>query len=71
MDMIKTSDVFLFQGDSITDAGRSRKDDNNLGSGYPMMLRAWCIRFSGISYKIYQQRGQRKQSEGSTEPSDG
>lgn len=25
----------LFQGDSITDAGRDRADIHNLGSGYP------------------------------------
>ncbi len=26
---------YLFQGDSITDAGRDRSDSNSLGSGYP------------------------------------
>ena len=26
----------LFQGDSITDAGRDRSDFHNLGSGYPL-----------------------------------
>ncbi|MBN1247012.1 MAG: SGNH/GDSL hydrolase family protein [Anaerolineae bacterium] len=31
----------LFQGDSITDAGRSRQDDNDLGRGYPAMVAAW------------------------------
>ena len=30
----------LFQGDSITDAGRSRTDDNDLGKGYPMLVKA-------------------------------
>jgi lysophospholipase L1-like esterase len=33
--------VVLFQGDSITDAGRSREDDGNLGFGYAMMTAAW------------------------------
>lgn len=30
----------LFQGDSITDAGRSREDDRNLGSGYANLVAA-------------------------------
>jgi len=30
----------LFQGDSITDAGRSRTDDNNLGVGYPRLVKS-------------------------------
>jgi len=33
--MIRTNSVILFQGDSITDAGRSREDDSWLGDGYP------------------------------------
>ena len=28
----------LFQGDSITDAGRSREDDKHLGIGYPRFV---------------------------------
>ena len=39
--MIKKNSLVLFQGDSITDWGRSREDDNNLGGGYPMMTAAW------------------------------
>ena len=31
----------LFQGDSITDAGRGRQDDNQLGGGYPNAIAAW------------------------------
>ncbi len=31
----------LFQGDSITDAGRSREDDAQLGGGYPNYVAAW------------------------------
>jgi len=31
----------LFQGDSITDAGRSRKNDEILGTGYAMIVAAW------------------------------
>ncbi len=30
----------LFQGDSITDAGRSREDNYNLGRGYPLLVEA-------------------------------
>jgi acyl-CoA thioesterase-1 len=36
--MIAAGDTVLFQGDSITDAGRSRTDDTNLGRGYPHFL---------------------------------
>ena len=32
--------TFLFQGDSITDCGRSRNDDNNRGCGYPTLVAA-------------------------------
>ena len=31
--------TILFQGDSITDAGRSREDDANLGLGYPTLVK--------------------------------
>lgn len=31
--------TILFQGDSITDAGRSRTDDINLGLGYPTLVK--------------------------------
>lgn len=30
----------LFQGDSITDVGRSREDDTNVGRGYPHLIKA-------------------------------
>lgn len=30
--------IVLFQGDSVTDCLRSREDESNLGSGYPMMI---------------------------------
>ena len=33
--------VVLFQGDSITDCGRSYDDDANLGSGYAALAAAW------------------------------
>jgi acyl-CoA thioesterase-1 len=38
---IKSHSLILFQGDSITDAGRNRDDGNHLGSGYVMLIAAW------------------------------
>lgn len=35
--ILKSGHKVLFQGDSITDAGRSREDANSLGGGYAMM----------------------------------
>lgn len=35
--LIDKNSTVLFQGDSITDAGRSRSDLSNLGTGYAMM----------------------------------
>ena len=32
--------VFLFQGDSITDCGRSRENNDMLGVGYPILVKA-------------------------------
>lgn len=37
MTIIKPNSVVLFQGDSITDCGRNRKDLHSLGSGYPLI----------------------------------
>lgn len=39
--LIEDNAVVLFQGDSITDAGRGRGDDDNLGAGYPNVIAAW------------------------------
>lgn len=39
--LLKPGSLVLFQGDSITDAGRSREDDNILGYGYPNFVTAW------------------------------
>ena len=39
--LIEDNAVVLFQGDSITDAGRSRENDEALGSGYPAQTAAW------------------------------
>lgn len=32
--------TILFQGDSITDCGRSREDFSNVGDGYPLLVKA-------------------------------
>ena len=39
--MLKDDAVILFQGDSVTDAGRSREDDSELGLGYPRIVSSW------------------------------
>lgn len=33
--------TILFQGDSITDAARSREDDRFMGNGYPTLVAGW------------------------------
>lgn len=38
---IEDGATVLFQGDSITDAGRGALDPENLGSGYAMMAASW------------------------------
>ncbi len=37
----KPGQTILFQGDSITDCGRSRQDDTQLGQGYAALIAAW------------------------------
>ena len=39
--LIEDNAIVLFQGDSITDAGRSRVNDGELGHGYASMAAAW------------------------------
>lgn len=39
--LIHPNATVLFQGDSITDAGRSREDDGELGCGYASLAAAW------------------------------
>ncbi|MBE6916985.1 MAG: lysophospholipase [Ruminococcaceae bacterium] len=34
------SKTILFQGDSITDCGRDRENDMNVGTGYPLLVKA-------------------------------
>ena len=39
--ILQKNSVVLFQGDSITDAGRVQGDDTEMGSGYANMAAAW------------------------------
>ncbi|TFG73396.1 MAG: GDSL family lipase, partial [Anaerolineales bacterium] len=39
--LIENNAVVLFQGDSITNAGRSRDNDADLGHGYAALAAAW------------------------------
>jgi lysophospholipase L1-like esterase len=39
--LINDNDLVLFQGDSVTDAGRNYQDKNSLGTGYANMIAAW------------------------------
>lgn len=39
--LFRDGDIVLFQGDSITDAGRDQTDPENLGYGYAMMAATW------------------------------
>lgn len=39
--LIEDKAVVLFQGDSITDAGRDKSDTESLGTGYAMMAASW------------------------------
>ena len=45
--------TILFQGDSITDVGRSREDSNHVGRGYPHLLKAELYCKNPTEYKIY------------------
>jgi lysophospholipase L1-like esterase len=53
------NNVILFQGDSITDAGRKRDDNsynnsNVLGSGYPMLAGAALLeKYPSLDLKVY------------------
>ena len=39
--LFNDNDIVLFQGDSITDAGRSRENDADMGHGYAARCTAW------------------------------
>lgn len=63
---LQKGNVILFQGDSITDAGRNREDTsfNNpkvLGSGYAMLTGASLLeKYASLDLKIYNIRYIRK-----------
>lgn len=56
---LKKSDVILFQGDSITDVGRDRKNQSanrgrSFGNGYPMLIASNLLRdHADLDLKIY------------------
>jgi acyl-CoA thioesterase-1 len=39
--LINEGDLILFQGDSITDAGRNHENNDDLGKGYANLIAAW------------------------------
>jgi acyl-CoA thioesterase-1 len=39
--LLQNGDIVLFQGDSITDAGRDRSNPQDLGCGYAMIAASW------------------------------
>lgn len=42
--------VVVFQGDSITDCGRSRENDSDFGRGYAMMAASWlCAKYPELN----------------------
>lgn len=47
----------LFQGDSITDAGRNRSLPDSMGSGYAMMAAAWISALAPASQLEFLNRG--------------
>ena len=54
---LKQGDVILFQGDSITDAGRQKKDpvaNDGLGRGYPNVIAKSLLEdYSNLGLKIH------------------
>ncbi|MGC9212578.1 MAG: SGNH/GDSL hydrolase family protein [Athalassotoga sp.] len=51
--MLRSGDIVLFQGDSITDYMRKREDPDDLGNGYPFFVSAlWNIEHPGINVKF-------------------
>jgi lysophospholipase L1-like esterase len=47
-------DVILFQGDSVTDCGRNRAEEKNLGSGYPYLIgAALAAKFPAFNLQFY------------------
>lgn len=55
--LIDNNALVLFQGDSITDAGRSRTDDADLGRGYAAMASAWFSAFYPEKHVRFLNRG--------------
>lgn len=52
--LIKDNSVVLFQGDSITDRGRDRENQDNLGTGYAYMAAsAFAAKYPNMNVKFY------------------
>ena len=43
----------LFQGDSITDCGRNRGDNNSMGTGYPLIVKGKLSLEGGKEYEFF------------------
>lgn len=53
MTLIEKDAVVLFQGDSITDCGRSRDNGNDLGKGYALLTAAlFSQKYAGLNVKF-------------------
>ena len=51
---LKDNDIFLFQGDSITDCNRDRNLPDSLGSGYPIKVAGeFNMKHSKLNVKFY------------------
>jgi lysophospholipase L1-like esterase len=55
--LIEPGAVVLFQGDSITDCGRSRADGGDLGHGYALMAAGWFLSLRPESKVTFLNRG--------------
>ena len=55
--LIPSGAKVLFQGDSITDAGRSRQDPGSLGNGYAMMAAMWFTAIHPERKVVFLNRG--------------
>ena len=49
--------IILFQGDSITDAGRNYKENDSLGNGYVMMVAGWLSALHPDTHLTFLNRG--------------
>jgi len=63
--LLKQGELVLFQGDSVTDAGRNRNDGNDLGFGYPMFIASWFSAiYPDVGVRFINRGGKRQQGKG-------